>query len=124
MKRLLPCFFFLLIGSAYFAKTGSHEGTMEYPAAQILKKDSLHLPDVKLYPNPARNKVTLEVNGFLPGMLTVKIIDDKGRLMKAYDRLLINGAEEVPVFLSLPSGIYYIVVVQKSRYIKKRLSIL
>ena len=81
-------------------------------------------PELKLYPNPAKNKITLQVKGFETGMITVKIIDEKGKLQRQDSRLLVAGDEEVVMFLALKPGIYYAMVVQNGKLAKKKLVIL
>ena len=79
---------------------------------------------LKVYPNPAKNKVSLEVAGFDPGMATVKIIDTKGKVWREDNRLLTNGTEEIAMFLMLKAGIYFISVTEKGKTAKKKLIIL
>jgi hypothetical protein len=79
---------------------------------------------LKVYPNPAKNKITLDVAGFEPGMVVVKITDTKGKIWRADNRLLTNGTEEITMFLLLQPGIYFISISEKSRVVKKKLIIL
>jgi hypothetical protein len=78
---------------------------------------------VKIYPNPAKNKISLQVQGFEPGIAQVKITDTKGKLCRQDNRLLTNGQEEIAMFLSLMPGIYFISINQKDRMVKKKLVI-
>ena len=59
---------------------------------QHLTKDSSLSADektsLKVYPNPAKNKISIEVTGFEPGMVVVKIIDTKGKVWREDNRLL------------------------------------
>lgn len=81
-------------------------------------------PTAKLYPNPAKNKVVLQLNGFKSGMAQLQIINDKGSVVRKEDRLLVNGNEEVVMFFSLRAGIYFIKTIQGVIEIKKRLVVL
>jgi hypothetical protein len=78
---------------------------------------------VKIYPNPAKNKISLQVQGFEPGIAQVKITDTKGKLCRQDNRLLTNGQEEIAMFLSLMPGIYFISINQKDKVVKKKLVI-
>ncbi len=81
-------------------------------------------PTAKLYPNPSKNKVVLQLDGFKPGMAQLQIISDKGSVVRKEDRLLINGNEEVVMFFSLRAGIYFIKTMQGKIEIRKRLVVL
>jgi hypothetical protein len=78
---------------------------------------------VKIYPNPAKNKISLQVQGFDPGIIQVKITDTKGKLCRQDNRLLTNGREEIAMFLSLIPGIYFVSLNQKDKVVKKKLVI-
>ncbi len=79
---------------------------------------------LKIYPNPARNKVALEVTGFKPGMVMVKILDDKGILYANDNRLLTASADEITMFLQLKQGIYFITISQQNKSVRKKLMVL
>ena len=76
---------------------------------------------LKVYPNPAKNKVEVEVAGFEPGLIQVQLIDINGKVMRDDQRLLINKKEIITVMFSLPKGIYFILIKQKGRAIKKKM---
>jgi hypothetical protein len=103
-------------------------------ADSILNKDTVNIvPDkkviaenersVNIYPNPAKNKISLQVQGFDPGIIQVKITDTKGKLCRLDNRLLTNGREEIAMFLSLIPGIYFVSLNQQNKVIKKKLVI-
>ena len=83
------------------------------------KKTSL-----KIYPNPAKNKITLNAAGFDAGLANVKITDTKGKVWREDTRLLTNGTEEIVMFLMLPPGIYFISLTEKAKYCRKKLMVL
>ena len=82
------------------------------------------LASLKIYPNPAKSKISLSVAGFEPGMVVVKITDTKGKIRREDSRLLTNGTEEIAMFLLLQPGIYFISVSAKNKIAKKKLIIL
>ncbi|MBC7689502.1 MAG: T9SS type A sorting domain-containing protein [Aquabacterium sp.] len=77
--------------------------------------------DLIVYPNPAKNKVTLQVKNFDPGMATVKVLDVKGKLVREDSRLLTNGTEEIIMFLMLKAGIYFIIITEPGKVVRKKL---
>jgi Secretion system C-terminal sorting domain len=80
--------------------------------------------DLSIYPNPAKNKVTLQVKQFDPGMAIVRLMDIKGKIIKEDNRLLTNGTEDIVMFLMLKAGIYFIQVSQAGKVVRKKLAIL
>jgi hypothetical protein len=125
MKKYFLAVIVLSISGYCFAQVGSNESSKNNLPSSNNKRELLFSgPDIKLYPNPAKNKITLQVKGFVPGMVTVKIIDSIGKLLRQDSRLLITGAEEVPMFLALQQGFYNIEVDQKGKFVKKKLVIL
>ena len=79
-------------------------------------------PDALLYPNPCRNKVSLQVTAFQPGMVAIKIIDISGNVLKEESRLLISGDnEEIVLFFFIPTGIYFVTMQQQQNLVRKKL---
>lgn len=96
---------------------------IEYAAKNNHSTDGV-VTSLKIYPNPAKSKISLSVAGFEPGMAQVKITDTKGKVWRQDNRLLTNGTEEMAMFLLLQPGIYFISVGEKNKIIKKKLVIL
>ena len=99
-----------------------HEGTV----TQVRKAghDSVGLkesPAVKLYPNPAQNKVELELKGFESGTVQLQIISAAGKILRDDQRFLFSGNENMVVMFSLTPGIYFILLRQKNTLVKKKL---
>ncbi len=93
-------------------------------ANQKASHDSLPIKEpafVKLYPNPAKNKAELEVNGFEPGLIQLQIINASGKIVRDYSRLLFSGNENMVVMFSLTPGIYFIVLKQNEKSVKKKM---
>ena len=76
---------------------------------------------VKLFPNPAKNKVELEVKGFEAGLIQLQIIGISGKVERNDQRLLVSGKENIVVMFSLKPGIYFIAVKQKDKVGKKKM---
>ena len=85
---------------------------------------ALNKAQFSIYPNPAKNKVTLQVKGFEAGTASVRIMDSKGKLIRDDSRLLTNGSEDIIMFLMLQPGIYFIIVSEKGKLARKKLIIL
>ena len=54
-------------------------------------------------------------------MVSVKILDAKGKMMREDNRLLTNGSEDVVMFLSLKAGIYFILVSDTGKSARRKL---
>ncbi|MBC7888778.1 MAG: T9SS type A sorting domain-containing protein [Ferruginibacter sp.] len=78
-------------------------------------------PELTIYPNPAKNKITIQVKNFHPGMAAVKVLDVKGKLVREDNRLLTNGTEDIIMFLMLKAGIYFILVSEPGKEARKKL---
>jgi hypothetical protein len=76
---------------------------------------------VKLYPNPVKNKVTLELTGFAPGLVQVQLFNSGGKIERNDNRLLTSGNEQLVMMFALPAGVYLITVKQKEKIVKKKM---
>ena len=128
-RTLLTFIHFALIGYCFPQKPiGKDSFETVAPRTTIQPTGNLTTPVVKplftIYPNPAKNKITLLVKGFEPGMVTVRIIDDKGKPIRDDDRLLINGNEEITMYLMLEAGAYFVLLKQKDKSLKRNLFII
>ena len=115
----------LLVG-ALLAQSPS-DSIQSKPSFKQKNNDSLQAlnkAQLTIYPNPAKNKVTLEVKGFEAGTASVRIMDSKGKLLRDDSRLLTNGSEDIIMFLMLQPGIYFIIVSEKGKVARKKLVIL
>ena len=122
--------FFIFCSTAVvcISQTADKDTAAKAITLQQLTKDTgllnINKTSLKIYPNPARNRISIDVKGFEPGMAVVKIIDTKGKIWRVDNRLLIDGNEEIPMFFQLNPGIYFISVIEKAKISKKKLIIL
>ena len=105
---------------------------------QIVEKDSNSIKPVlvekikennfkstfSIYPNPVKNKVVLQVKNFNAGLVFVKMLDLKGKMIREDHRLLSNGSEDIIMFLMLQPGIYFIELSQPGKAIRKKIVLL
>ena len=127
MKLYLIVFFSLFLAQSFAQidtlKDNTNKITSYDNSKEIYKKEETKT-SLKVYPNPAKNKITLDITGFDAGLATVKITDTKGKIWREDNRLLTNGTEEIVMFLMLPSGVYFISINEKAKIIKKKLMVL
>ena len=84
-------------------------------------KENNFKPAFSIYPNPVKNKVILQVKNFNAGLVFVKMLDFKGKMIREDHRLLSNGSEDIIMFLMLHSGIYFIELSQPGKAIRKKI---
>jgi len=130
MKKIIFLFLSFLGICKGFAQTdysGGIPGTTAITAAAIQKLAAdtavKEKPFIKLYPNPVKNKAELEVHGFEPGPVQVQIINSYGKMERNDQRLLANGNETMVLMFSLPAGIYFVVLRQKDKTVKKKMMV-
>ena len=93
-------------------------------AAKKTVADSLPAKEkatVRLFPNPVKNKAELEVKGFEPGQVQLQLLDVNGKKIRDDQRLLVSGNENIVLMFSLQPGIYFILVKQKDKLIRKKM---
>ena len=90
------------------------------------KIDSMHVKEkssIRLYPNPAKNKVEIEIKAFDPGYVKIQLIDNKGKLVREERRLIFSGNEIIILMFSEKPGLYFLVVKQGNKLLKNKLII-
>ncbi|MBS1753757.1 MAG: T9SS type A sorting domain-containing protein [Ferruginibacter sp.] len=106
-------------------KDSGYTKHIHIPAIQV-KKDSLpvkEIPSAKLFPNPAKNKVEIEVKGFKPGNVHIQLIDKTGKLVRNDLRSLFTGNETIIYMFSENPGIYFLIIKQDDKSLKSKLII-
>ena len=78
---------------------------------------------IRLYPNPAKNKVEIEINGFEPGFVQVMLIDHKGNKLRNDKRLVFGNKEIIVLMFSEKPGLYILALKQNGKYVKASLVI-
>lgn len=86
------------------------------------KKAALPLPkiSVRLSPNPVKNKLSIELEGFNPGTVRLQLFDWKGVLRRNETRRLFEGRDLVTMMFFLPPGIYFLIISQEGRSYKRK----
>lgn len=78
---------------------------------------------MKLFPNPAKNKIEIEITGLDPGYVLVQLIDKSGNLFRNDKRLVYSGSEIITFMFSAEPGLYFIMLKQGKLNLKKSLII-
>lgn len=113
-------------GNCFAQSPAKSDSTKSSTAQTIRANENIQnglKPELAIFPNPARNKITVQVKNFNPGMVAVKVIDVKGKLIREDTRLLTQGTEDVIMFLMLKAGIYFIMVSEQGKVARKKLVI-
>jgi Secretion system C-terminal sorting domain len=130
MKKIILLFFtFLGICSCFSQNipksTDAISGTVNQVANTLpLKTDSIKLTaSARLYPNPAKNKVEIEIKGFEPGYIKLQLLNNNGKLLREEKRLALTGNETIVFMFAETPGLYYIIFKQRLRMLKNKLVI-
>lgn len=87
----------------------------------LLAKPVKEKATAKIFPNPTRNKAEITLSGFEAGYVRIHIISAAGTVFRDDNRLLLFGEETVVLMFSLPPGIYFVLIRQKEKMVRKRL---
>lgn len=109
-----------------FSQPATNNDSILSPAVTTLKSTNYSSvnPALTIYPNPAKNKITLQVKNFNPGMASVKVLTIKGEMVREDKRLLTNGNEDIVMFLMIKPGVYFIQVSEPGKITRKKVVIL
>ncbi|MBL0182211.1 MAG: T9SS type A sorting domain-containing protein [Chitinophagaceae bacterium] len=80
-------------------------------------------PTVRLYPNPAANRIEIQIKGFEPGFVQVLITDHTGKPAREEKRLVLSADETIAIMFSLKAGIYFLAVKQGKKLARSKLVI-
>ena len=91
-----------------------------------LNNPSFKSTDVKVYPNPFNNKLTIQLsNNMINDNLNLSIYDISGRVIMNFDDLLLKGNQiALTNFDCLASGWYFIKLTNNTRFRQKFLKIM
>jgi hypothetical protein len=93
---------------------------------QPVKIDSAAVKEkavVRLYPNPAKHKVEIEIKGFEPGYVQVRLVDKEGNLVRDDKRTVFSGNEIIVLMFSERPGLYFLLLRQGDIYLRAKLII-
>lgn len=77
----------------------------------------------QLYPNPAKNKVEIEIKHFNPGYVQLQLIDKNGNLLRNDKRLVFSGNETIIFMFSEKPGLYFLLLKQGNKNLRSKLVI-
>lgn len=80
-------------------------------------------PFVRLFPNPAKNKVEIEIRGFEPGYVQIQLVDNNGKLVREDKRIVFGGNEIIVLMFSQTPGLYFLLLKQHEKKLKSKLVI-
>lgn len=80
-------------------------------------------PFIRLFPNPAVNKVEIEIKGFDPGFVRVQIINNTGTVLRDDQRLVFSGNEIIILMFSIDPGLYFLTIKQNKKQARAKLVI-
>lgn len=105
----------------FFTFLGICTGFAQKPAEII---DSLIIkekPSIRLFPNPAKNKVEIEIKAFEPGYVWIQLIDKHGNMLRNDKRLVFSDNEIIVFMFSEKPGLYFLLLKQGEKKVKSKL---
>lgn len=114
MKRLFTFLFILLIGlSSYAQKPVSQKLALADKIAMDAQSFSLD----KVYPNPVKDYITVELNANTPGNIEISLINILGTEVKKWTEFSLNqGEQKVKLDLSeFKTGVYILKVLKQDQ---------
>jgi len=78
---------------------------------------------IRLYPNPAKNKVDIDIKGFELGDILVQLLDNEGNVVSSDKRFAFSGNETIVFMFSQKAGVYYILLKQNEKTMRSRMLI-
>jgi hypothetical protein len=107
----------------FFTFSGICTGLAQKPLQPIDSTELKEKPSVRLFPNPAKNKVEIELKGFDPGYVVLQLLDNNGKLRREDKRLVFTGNEIIVFMFSEKPGLYFIWLKQGETKLRSKLVI-
>ena len=109
MKRLFTFLFILLIGLSSYAQKS---GPQRLALADKTAIDAQSFTIDKVYPNPVKDYITVDLNANTPGNIEISLINILGTEVKKWTEFSLNqGDQKVKLDLSeFKSGVYILKV--------------
>ena len=130
MKKIILLFFtFLGICSCFSQElvrdtitviTKPVTNTLPLKTATINVKEK---PSVYVFPNPAKHKIEIEINGFEPGYLKLQLLNNAGKIIREEKRQIFSQKETIIFMFSETPGLYFLVLKQGVKMLKSKLVI-
>ena len=103
---------------AVLSKAGTNILPLKADLVKVKERVSAHI-----FPNPAKNKVEIEIKGFEPGYVRLLLLNNEGKLKREEKRLVLTGNEAIIFMFSETAGIYYLLLKQGAKTVKSKLVI-
>lgn len=107
----------------FFTFSGICTGFAQKPVQIIDSISAKEKPSARLFPNPAKNKVEIEIKGFAHGYVSVQLIDRHGNMVRTEKRLVFDGNEIIVFMFSEKPGLYLLLLKQGATKVKSKLII-
>jgi hypothetical protein len=107
----------------FFTFLGICTGFAQTPAGLSDSIAVKEKPFIRLFPNPAKNKVEIEISGFVKGNIQVHLIDKEGNLIRNEKRFVFTGNEIIVFMFSEKPGMYFLLLKQGKNNLRTKLLI-
>ncbi len=100
------------------AKPVTNTLPLKIDTIKVKEKSSVHV-----FPNPAKNKVEIEISGFERGYVKIQLLNNAGKIIREEKRQMFSEKETIIFMFSETPGLYYLVLRQGSKMLKNKLII-
>ena len=107
----------------FFTFSGICSGFAQKPVQPVDSAQLKEKPIARIFPNPAKNKVEIELKGFDPGYVVIQLLDNNGKLKREEKRLVFTGNEIIVFMFSEKPGLYLMWLKQGEKKLKVKLVI-
>ena len=130
MKKIILLFFTFLGICSCFSQELSKD-TITVTAKPVtntlpLKTDTIKVKEkvsVRVFPNPAKNKIEIEINGFEPGYVKIQLLNNAGKIIREEKRQMFSEKETIIFMFSETPGLYYLLLRQGRIFRRNKLII-
>jgi hypothetical protein len=114
----------LFTGSNYYRLSCEDKNGKQEVFSTIMVTNSSHLPKLQVYPNPAKDNLTIDIRHFSAPKVDIEITDMYGRTIWSSALNLDNGSTLQQVNLSeFSNGVYFVKVFDGNNFYKQSLVI-
>nr|MBA3900065.1 T9SS type A sorting domain-containing protein [Bacteroidota bacterium] len=101
--------------------TSSAQGTIEVSECVGIAETAISAGSVKVYPNPAYNQFTLEINALVNEAAEIMVYNSNGKLVKVEKANLLEGRNNIKFEASeFARGVYYIQIITNTSSVNQK----
>jgi len=105
----------------YQVRVTNAGGCISEMSEEVIIKETDLIPDIKIYPNPAKGKFNLAFTGLKPDKVSLRIFDTQGKLVYEEKRDMLGNRRFQIDIPEVAAGIYLVKIQQNDRNYNRRI---